>query len=108
MSFTVASRCRDFLDKAIHHVGVHEPERGMLKHAGNASDDLEAAALPEMDGGFVRADHKIELHRCEAAAAGVVEGVHAHGASDAATSGPRSSHVSAIGDMGASSGMIGA
>src|SRR5260370_8713971 len=73
----------------------------MMKRAGKPADNLESEALPERDGALVGAHHKIKLHGLEAALAGAFEGMRTHRARYAPASGPGSSYVAAICDVGA-------
>jgi hypothetical protein len=51
----------------------------MSKCLREAADGLEAGALPELDAPLLAAEHEVELHSQEAAAASVAEGMLAHG-----------------------------
>src|ERR1700682_101821 len=69
----------------------------MMERAGKPADNFESEAVPKRDGAFIGTHHKIELHRFEAALTRSIERMCAHGASHAATGGPRSSDVAAVG-----------
>src|SRR5258708_23123062 len=71
----------------------------MMERAGKPADNLESEAMPERDGAFVGAHHKIRLHRLEAALAGTIEGMRTHRARYTPAGGPGSSYVAAVGDV---------
>lgn len=79
----------------------------MLKRARKPADDFKSQTLPQCDGPFIGADHKIELHGLESAFAGAIEGMRAHLASHAPAGCPGSGDVSAIGYVRAAALLIG-
>ncbi len=78
-----------------------------MKRTRKPANNFKSKPLPQCDGAFVRAHHKIELHGVESALAGAIEGVRAHRPSYASTGCPGSGDVSAIGYMRAAALLIG-
>src|SRR5882762_9958783 len=72
----------------------------MPKGAGQPANNFKSEAAPQVNGRFVGANHKIELHRPEATLAGSIKGVRAHRATYAAACGPRSGGITAVGYVG--------
>lgn len=95
------------LELAVHHESVDEAELWMEEGAGQAADNGEAEALPEVKGRLVGADNKIELHGAKAAGFRVFERVAAHGTGDAAADSPGRGHVAAVGHVRAGALLVG-
>src|ERR1700683_2635076 len=78
----------------------------MSKRRGYAADDIKSETLPQVNGTLVRSDHKIELHRVEAAPTSVIQRVRAHGTGHAASRRRWGSDVAAVGDVRATAALI--
>src|SRR5882762_6801172 len=72
----------------------------MPKGAGQPANNFKSEAAPQVNGRFVGANHKIELHRPEATLAGSIKRVCAHRATYAAAFRPRSGGITAVGYVG--------
>src|SRR5579859_5923063 len=69
--------------RAVHHEGIDEAQRRVLKGQRQAPHCLEAEAGPELDCALIGADHEVELHRAKAAFPGSLQRMQAHLARDA-------------------------
>src|SRR5882762_6834954 len=74
----------------------------MPKGAGQPANNFKSEAAPQVNGRFVSANHKIELHCPEATLAGSIKGVRAHRATYAAAYRPGSGGITAVGYVGTS------
>src|SRR5260370_41513689 len=79
----------------------------MMERAGKPADNFESEAAPQRNGGVISAHHKIKLHGLEAAFAGALQRMRAHGASHAPAGGPRSRDVATVGDVRAAALLVG-
>src|SRR5262252_8201299 len=70
-------------ERAKHDVGVHVLAAGMVKRAGERTDDAEPEPLPESDRRIVGGHDEVELHRPKSQSPCLRERMLAHGASDA-------------------------
>src|SRR5260370_16387365 len=79
----------------------------MMERAGKPADNFESEAAPQRNGAVISAHHKIKLHGLEAAFAGALQRMRAHGASHAPAGGPRSRDVATVGDVRAAALLVG-
>src|SRR5262245_36495354 len=79
----------------------------MLKGAWQPSGNGESEALPQSHGAAIRSDHEIELHGGEFARSRLRQRMGAHGSRHPATERVGRYNVTAIGDMGAPSTIVG-
>lgn len=79
----------------------------MEKGSGKAGEGAKAVFGPQVDGGVVGADDKVELDGAVTCHTSVVDGVGAHGAGDALASGVSGCEVAAVGDMGSAALLVG-
>src|SRR5215472_16791359 len=79
----------------------------MTKRAGQSTHNLEPKRFPQVNRTLVRTDDEVELHRAEAARAGVLHRVLAHAPRDAPAACRRKGHVTAVGHMIATTRLVG-
>lgn len=96
------------LQGSIHYVSINVTGRGMQKCFGKTSDDFEAEALPELDGPFVSANHKVELHGAVSSIFCVIERVRAHCSGYSFSRRGCGCYVSTVCDVGAAAALVGA